>query len=121
MVPFLLFTGDADGIAPVSMSADAYAAVPASSSLSRGLVDVVAEIHNEPTLFSYNPLEARFVAAWFKIFVDGMEEETAIDYKGEAVKIDYESIIFGHGGDSVCGGGDGVVNPDVCEIVRGAR
>ena len=106
-VPFLAFTGDADDTAPVQMAVGIYEGDGGSD--VRGIVDRVDATHTEPVVGSYNPLLAKFTAAWFKLFLDGVTTE------GE---MDYERILFEDGTDTVCGGGDGKVNDDFCEVVR---
>lgn len=106
-VPFLAFTGDLDETAPPQMARDMFLASGGSD--VRGIVDRVDAGHQEPNIGSYNPLLAKFTAAWFKIFLDGKTVEGDVDY---------EKLIFGDGADSVCGGGDGEVNKELCQLVR---
>lgn len=110
-IPFLAFTGDADTTAPMAMSEKFYDA--ADAGLPRGLVEKVGATHQEPSDYEdkkepYNPYMAQFVAGWFKLYLDG-------ETKSEGV--DWDDLIFGSGGNSLCGGGDGDMKR--CETKRG--
>lgn len=95
LVPFLAFTGTLDFTAPPAMAQSIFDASGASS--TRGLVNKRGVDHHEPSTH-YNPALALFTVAWFKLHVDGVASSEGMAW---------DELIYGTGGDSLCGGGDG--------------
>ena len=104
-VPFLAFTGELDDVAPPKMAESFYRTPGACS--TRGLVNKLTATHHEPST-QYNPELGLATVGWFKIFVDGTPT-----FGGK----DFEALLFGHGKDSLCHGGDGLLKE--CKLVRG--
>jgi len=103
-VPFIVFTGKNDKIAPAHpMAVNIYNAKGAFS--SRGLVNKENANHFEPNPMAYNNLLPQFSVAWFKIYLD----KTPTAYG-----INFHDLIFGTGATSVCKGGDGAMAE--CEV-----
>ena len=110
-VPYLDFTGEKDTTAPAdTMGVPIYEAGE-DSNLPRGLVDKTNAGHHEPdiTCIDINGIQllAQYSAAWFKLYLD----KTPTNYG-----IDFDSMIYGTGTDSVCSGGDGEMT--ACTINR---
>ena len=104
-VPHLVFTGTDDTTAPPAMAESIFNAAGAFP--TRGLVNKVGAAHDEPGGgdggTAFNRKLATFTAAWFKIFVDETPQWTAPN----GTAYDFHEMIYGTGGDSLCGGGDG--------------
>ena len=97
-VPFLAFTGTDDDLAPASMAHKFFdKAVKAGSPAQRGLVNKVGAGHLEP-IFWNNEKLPKFTAAWFKLYLEGVQSQDGFDYV---------SMIYGTDGTSLCSGGDG--------------
>mmetsp|Transcript_22367 Transcript_22367/g.65615 ORF Transcript_22367/g.65615 Transcript_22367/m.65615 type:complete len:208 (-) Transcript_22367:284-907(-) len=96
-VPFLLFTGTHDAVAPPRFAQRQYDA--SSANPRRGLVNKDGADHHEPSMH-YNPFLALASAAWFKVYLDGTPDAPL----GPTTA---EQLLFGAGGASLCGGGDG--------------
>ena len=106
-VPTLVFTGTADTVAPPAMAREIFNATLGEA---RAFVNAVNKTHFEPEVDvtnlphkdakNYNPLLAKFVAAWFKIFVTG--ERDLVDQE-------FNDLIFGSAPTSLCHGGDGIM------------
>jgi len=94
-IPFLVFTGTMDDVAPPKMAEKIFNAKGAYA--SRGLVNKKGADHHEPTTH-YNPELAYFTAAWFKIHLAKIPEENGVDYR---------ALIYGSDASSICKGGDG--------------
>ena len=125
-VPFLAFTGTADTTAPAAMTEKFYAAAAnATPALPRGIVNKVGAAHQEPSDYKnkaepYNPLMAQYMAAWFKLYLDGWTEATP----GGTGAVNFDDMIYGTGPTSICTGGDGDMGgsgPTTCEMQRGTR
>ena len=119
-VPFLAFTGTRDTTAPPAMTTKFYGAAAAGT--PRGLVNKVGATHQEPTDYKdhkepYNPRLAQYMAAWYKLYVDGWTAAPAGRGAGAPDFPDFREMIFGKGADSLCGGGDG--DMETCEMIDG--
>jgi len=108
-IPFLAFTGDTDTTADMSMVEAFYNASDAS--LPRGIVEKSGKYatHQEPSDWHnwnepYNPYMAQYVAGWFKLYLGTQEDDSTV-----AGIPDWDSLLFGTGDDSLCGGGDGAM------------
>ena len=100
-IPFAVFTGTNDTVAPAPSMAYPLFEVLDGCPI-RALVNKEGAGHHEPDVTSLSPngigLLAQFTAAWFKIYLD----ETPQDFG-----LDFAEMIFGDGPESLCGGGDG--------------
>jgi predicted dienelactone hydrolase len=103
-IPFLAMTGTNDLIASRKMTESYYNAPGASS--TKGYVNKKGANHHEVSS-DYNPLLAQFAASWFKLHINNVTEEGALDY---------DEMIYGNGATSLCGGGDGAMKD--CEVHR---
>lgn len=99
-IPFLAMTGSSDIVAGSSMTENYFNAPGANP--HRGLVNKNGATHMEPIEVNpaYNPLLAQFTAAWFKVY---------LDLTPKAYGVDFDSMLFGKDGRSICGGGDGAM------------
>jgi len=104
-VPFIAFTGTTDTTAPPPMAEKVFKAAGAIG--ARGLVNKVGANHHEPTT-SYNQKLALYSVAWIKIHLDKTPKSLGNDW---------DSLIFGNGTTSLCGGGDGKMKE--CTVLRG--
>jgi len=112
-IPFLDFTSVWDDEAPADTMGQVIYDIPDTpTKLSKGLVSTKNFGHHEADILGFNPLLPQFTAAWLKIFMDGTFEETQ-----NGVTVNWEGMIFGDDVTSVCGGGMGDIDPDMCEIV----
>ena len=107
-VPFAVFTSELDKTAPVEPMATGIYNVVGGSSI-RGIVDKMDTDHDEPDILNYNPLLSKYTAAFFKLY---------LDQTPQADGFDYENMIFGNDISSVCGGGDGSINQNLCKFIR---
>lgn len=105
-VPHLIFTGTDDNTAPPRMAESIFNANGACA--TRALVNKIGASHSEPDSYAYNPKLALFTVAWLKVFLS----ETP-SWRGT----DFETMLFGNGTDSLCGGGDGAMKE--CRVLRG--
>jgi len=107
-VPFVVFTSEGDTTAPVDPMATGIFNAKGGSAV-RGIVDKIDADHHEPDMLNYNPLLGQFTAAWLKIYLDKVSKDAYFNY---------EDMIFGMGSDSVCGGGDGAMVPELCKFIK---
>ena len=103
-MPFLVFTGTADLIAPAYMAENLFNAKGANA--ARGIINKVGAGHHEPTS-DYNPALALYTAAFFKLWLEGTTT---------AGGVDFEDLVYGKSSTSLCGGGDGKMKE--CEVIR---
>ena len=80
-----------------------------NANYDKGIISKKGETHLEPNTGSYNPLLAQFTVGFFKTHGLGNAGDFGIDW---------ENMIFGDDEDSICGGGDGVVIDEMCEVVK---
>ena len=107
-IPFLSFTSDDDDEADaVKMGLEIFN-IPGTESLTKGVINKGWFGHHEADILGINPLLAQFTAAWFKVMLQGITSENGNDY---------EEMIFGKSDKSICNGGNGAVNVDMCEII----
>mmetsp|Transcript_48816 Transcript_48816/g.144275 ORF Transcript_48816/g.144275 Transcript_48816/m.144275 type:complete len:102 (-) Transcript_48816:168-473(-) len=87
------------------------------SGVARGLASRVGAIHQEAhneysgpygPHGTFNPGIALFSLAWLKLYGGG-----------ETFGVDWHSLVYGTGADSLCGGGDGTM--DRCEVYEAAN
>lgn len=104
-MPFLVFTGTNDEVAPPRYSAQLFDAPGASP--VRGLVNKKGATHHEPSR-AYNPALATFTAAWFKLCL--------LPKHRRGGGVDFDELIYGDGFDSLCYGGDGSMAQ--CDLLR---
>ena len=78
----------------------------AGASTTKGLVNKRGANHHEASS-DYNPELAQFVAAWFKLHLDGIKSQFGHDF---------DDMIYGKDSNSLCGGGDGLMA--ACEVHR---
>ena len=95
-VPFMVFTGDKDKLAPAAKMAKPI--FDATSSQPRVYVNRKGATHDEPDHHAFNPLLPQFVAAFLKLYVAETTHEFGLDFR---------QMIFGNQTSSLCGGGDG--------------
>lgn len=100
-VPFLAFTGSWDTIAPPAMTHNFFDAAAASGTApNRAFVNKKDATHLEPIWWPSVSDVGKFSAAWFKLHLELVDQQDGIDYA---------SLIYGNGTESLCGGGDGVM------------
>ncbi|GMH61521.1 hypothetical protein TrRE_jg6929, partial [Triparma retinervis] len=120
-VPYISFTGEEDFIAPPSMSKSIFNSTLGPNVMgSRGYVNKVGgkaghlecEDWEQNLLFSdwYNPLITQFTAAYFKLHLEKKKSEFGVDF---------EEMIYGGGENSICNGGDGVM--EECDVRDGRK
>jgi hypothetical protein len=100
-IPFLAMTGSSDTVADPADTEKYFNASGANP--HRGLVNKKGATHMEPVGSlprEYNPLLAQFTAAWFKVY---------LDLTPQAHGVDFDAMLFGKDGHSICGGGDGAM------------
>ena len=107
-IPFLSFTSDDDDEADATKMGLEIFNTPGTENLTKGVINKGLFGHHEADILGINPLLAQFTAAWFKVMLEGITSENGNDY---------EEMIFGKSVISICSGGNGNVNPDMCEIV----
>jgi hypothetical protein len=98
VVPFLALTGAADTIAPYAMTWDFYQA--AASIEHRGFVNKLMANHFEPNSAMTNGGLIIYSVAWFKLYLDKVEQEAGFDY---------HKLIYGTDSLDLCHGGDGAM------------
>jgi len=94
-IPFLVFTGTADDVAPAGMAEKIYNAKGAYA--SRGIVNKRGADHHEPSTH-YNPELGYYTVAFLKVHVAKISQENGVDYR---------ALIYGTSETSLCHGGDG--------------
>jgi len=104
-VPFIVFTGAKDHVAPAHPMADNIFNASGAYK-SRGIANKESADHLEPCYLHFNNILPQFAVAWFKIYLD--ETPTAFGF-------DFKEMLFGKGTDSLCGGGDG--NMTQCNLI----
>ena len=100
-IPFLAMTGSDDSTADPAETEKYFNASGANP--HRGFVNKKGATHMEPIgslKEAYNPLLAQFTASWFKIY---------LDLTPQAYGVDFDAMLFGKDGHSICGGGDGAM------------
>ncbi|GMI27096.1 hypothetical protein TeGR_g7885 [Tetraparma gracilis] len=107
-VPFLSMTSTYDDEADATTMGQAIYDIEGTEHHTKGLVSKANFGHHEADILGINPLLGQFTAAWFKLMLEG---------KGEESNVDYEEMIFGTSSTSICGGGDGAVDDNMCELV----
>lgn len=107
IVPFLAFTGSADWIAFPSQTEGFFNAKGANP--IRGRVNKAGATHFEPNFAPGPKALGMWSAAWFKVFLDETPQAGGVDYK---------TLIFGKGKDSLCNGGDGGMTK--CDVFDGS-
>lgn len=96
-IPFVVFTGTSDHIAPANPMATKIFYAEGGSP-TRGMINKLNSNHFEPTPEGYNNLLPQYSVAWFKVYLEQKPQEFGINF---------EDLVFGNGTNSVCGGGDG--------------
>jgi dienelactone hydrolase len=99
-VPFLVFTGDKDKIAPENISKKLYT-TPGGCS-QRGFVNKHGANHLEPLFWNNQNALAAYGAAWMKVHLEQVPG-------GVQDGINYTDLVYGRGNASLCGGGDGAM------------
>ena len=101
-VPFLVFTGDDDKIAPENISKRVFLTPGGVARAQRGFVNKQGANHLEPLFWNNQNALAAYSAAWMKLYVEDVPG-------GVQDGINYTDLVYGGGHTSLCGGGDGMM------------